>query len=198
MAPFYGWGSTASRLEPLQGGSLLFTIQFPDIPGTHFIDLGRMKGWVNFGATQWFWTRNPWTGNPAPEPLGHCSLILKKSSTVFLELLQTFKEYHFEKHLQTAALKFNENVFDSWNRHIIPNLLWKTCFKSILLSACTNTVVIRLTNKRAQIAGSMNNLLWCSKKMRALVQKKKTSSESWPYKLDKGCGLWGINCSLWP
>ena len=25
MAPFYGWGSTVSRLEPLQGGSLLFT-----------------------------------------------------------------------------------------------------------------------------------------------------------------------------
>ena len=23
---FYGWGSTASRLEPLRGGSLLFTI----------------------------------------------------------------------------------------------------------------------------------------------------------------------------
>ena len=44
MAPFYGWGSTASRLEPLQGGSLLFTTKFPEIPGTHFIDLGRMKG----------------------------------------------------------------------------------------------------------------------------------------------------------
>ena len=29
MAPFYGWGSTASRLQPLRGGSLLFTIQFP-------------------------------------------------------------------------------------------------------------------------------------------------------------------------
>ena len=28
MAPFYGWGSTASRLQPLRGGSLLFTIQF--------------------------------------------------------------------------------------------------------------------------------------------------------------------------
>ena len=25
MTPFYGWGSTASRLEPLRGGSLLFT-----------------------------------------------------------------------------------------------------------------------------------------------------------------------------
>ena len=44
MALFYGWGSTASRLEPLQGDSLLFTTKFPDIPGTHFIDLGRMKG----------------------------------------------------------------------------------------------------------------------------------------------------------
>ena len=26
MAPFYGWCSTASRLQPLRGGSLLFTI----------------------------------------------------------------------------------------------------------------------------------------------------------------------------
>ena len=25
MAPFYGWGLTASRLEPLQRGRLLFT-----------------------------------------------------------------------------------------------------------------------------------------------------------------------------
>ena len=30
MAPFYGWGSTASRLQSLRGGSLLFTIQFPE------------------------------------------------------------------------------------------------------------------------------------------------------------------------
>ena len=33
MAPFCGWGSTASRLEPLRGGSLLFTTKFPEIPG---------------------------------------------------------------------------------------------------------------------------------------------------------------------
>ena len=46
MAPFYGWGSTASssRLVPLQGGSLLLTTKFPDIHVTHFIDLRRMKG----------------------------------------------------------------------------------------------------------------------------------------------------------
>ena len=53
-APFYGWGSTASKLEPLQVGSLLFTTKFPGIPETHFVDLGRKKGWVDLGATQWF------------------------------------------------------------------------------------------------------------------------------------------------
>ena len=52
MAPFYGRGSTASRLEPLWGGSLLFTTKFPEIPGTDFINIGRMKGWVDLGAIQ--------------------------------------------------------------------------------------------------------------------------------------------------
>ena len=41
---FNGKGSTASRLEPLRGDSLLFTTRFPEIPGTHLISLGRMKG----------------------------------------------------------------------------------------------------------------------------------------------------------
>ena len=35
MAPFYGWGSTAARLEPLRGGSLLFTTKFPVGALTH-------------------------------------------------------------------------------------------------------------------------------------------------------------------
>ena len=42
MVPFYGWGSTASRLVPLRAGSLFLGIKFPDIHG-HFINLGRMK-----------------------------------------------------------------------------------------------------------------------------------------------------------
>ena len=29
MDPFYGWSSTTSRLEPLRGGSSLFTTKFP-------------------------------------------------------------------------------------------------------------------------------------------------------------------------
>ena len=44
MVPFYGWGSTASRLVPLRGGSLLFTTKFPEISGTHFTNHERMKG----------------------------------------------------------------------------------------------------------------------------------------------------------
>ena len=43
MAPIYGWGSNASRLEPLRGGSLVFTTKFPEIPGTHFMILRKMN-----------------------------------------------------------------------------------------------------------------------------------------------------------
>ena len=35
LVPFYGWGSTASRREPLRGGSLFFTTKFPEIPGIY-------------------------------------------------------------------------------------------------------------------------------------------------------------------
>ena len=35
--------STASRLEPPLGGSLLYNTKSPEIPGTHFINLRKMK-----------------------------------------------------------------------------------------------------------------------------------------------------------
>ena len=40
--------------KPLQGDSLLFTTQSLGVPGTHLIDLGRVKDWVNLTATQRF------------------------------------------------------------------------------------------------------------------------------------------------
>ena len=43
MAPFYGCGSIASRLEPLQGSGFLFTTNFTEVSCTNFIDLGMMK-----------------------------------------------------------------------------------------------------------------------------------------------------------
>ena len=37
MLLFHGCGSTTSRLEPLLGGSLLFTIKLAEIAGTNFL-----------------------------------------------------------------------------------------------------------------------------------------------------------------
>ena len=51
MASLWMGGSTAApRLQPLRGDNLLFTTKFPEIPGTHFIDLRKMKGRVD----SWF------------------------------------------------------------------------------------------------------------------------------------------------
>ena len=51
MAHFYEWGSIASRLESLRGGSLLFTTKSPEIRGTHFMDFRMMKCRVDLGVT---------------------------------------------------------------------------------------------------------------------------------------------------
>ena len=40
--------------EPVRRSSVLFTTKFPDIPGTHLIDLDRVKVLVDLGATKWF------------------------------------------------------------------------------------------------------------------------------------------------
>ena len=79
---FSAWCSSTSSLESVWGVSLLFTTKFPKIPGTHFIDLGKMKGWVDFGANKWFWTKDLWIGNPVPLPLCHYSI--KPHKTIHL------------------------------------------------------------------------------------------------------------------
>ena len=50
----------------IRWGSLLFTTKFPEISGSHLIDLGRIKGWVDLRATQKFWTQDFWIANPLP------------------------------------------------------------------------------------------------------------------------------------
>ena len=47
MAPFYGWDSVVSRLQK-------FLQKFQEIPGTHFIDFGRIKGWLTLEPTSGF------------------------------------------------------------------------------------------------------------------------------------------------
>ena len=64
MAPFRF--NCLKSTEPLQGGSLLFISQFREIPGTHLINLGRMKDWLDLGVTWSLWTQDHWIGNPVP------------------------------------------------------------------------------------------------------------------------------------
>ena len=103
LGKFFFWplrGSNASRLEPLWGGSLLFTTKFPDISGTHFIDLGRMKGWVELGVTQ-----DPWIENRKTGPLDW-----KSSATL-----------SFESNL---LLDLKIRYFVLVSTQIFPDLLW--------------------------------------------------------------------------
>ena len=70
MGPFYGWGSTFSRLQSHCEETVYFLPLSPqEKPGIHLIDLRRMEDWVDLGATQWFSTWGPWIGNPAPKLL---------------------------------------------------------------------------------------------------------------------------------
>ena len=45
--------------EQLRGDSLLFTTQFPGVPGTNLIDFGKMKGWLYLGAPSVFGPGTP-------------------------------------------------------------------------------------------------------------------------------------------
>ena len=60
--PFLWMGFNCLKaMQLLQGDSILFTTRSQEGPQTHLIDLGlgRMKGWFNLEATQWFWTLDP-------------------------------------------------------------------------------------------------------------------------------------------
>ena len=67
MVRFYEWDWTASMLQSHYDEAVYFSpLSSRKIPCTHLIDLGRIKDWVDLGATQWFWTREPWIRNPVP------------------------------------------------------------------------------------------------------------------------------------
>ena len=44
MVSFHGRASTASKLEQLRGGSLLYNTKFLEIPDIHVINLESIKG----------------------------------------------------------------------------------------------------------------------------------------------------------
>ena len=68
----------------------------PGVPGTYLINLGRIKGWVDLRATQWFWTQDPWIRNPTSWPIGHFQTIIFK------------KLKYFKFHMDILHLKFTK------------------------------------------------------------------------------------------
>ena len=62
--------------EPLQRKSSLLTTKSPEVPGTHLIDLGRMKGWVNF--------YQKYTPNSANK-IGHLKQTSNSPKKIFLD-----------------------------------------------------------------------------------------------------------------
>ena len=88
-APFLRMGFNYPKpKEPLKGDILLFTTISPGVPSTHFINLEKMKGWVNLGATQWFWTQDWRSSILTTKPMPHvfcyvfslsCNCLLSRS-----------------------------------------------------------------------------------------------------------------------
>ena len=64
--PFLWMGFNCLKATATSRRQFTFYHSVPRNSRYSFYDLVRMKGWVDLGATQWFWTRNPWTGNLAP------------------------------------------------------------------------------------------------------------------------------------
>ena len=90
--------------EPRRGANSLFTTKFLKIPGNHLINLGRLKGWDNPGATKWFWTRGFWIKNPVPyqwviNPLLH-------NLSHFVETKVKQKLTNYQKLFKTIILIF--------------------------------------------------------------------------------------------
>ena len=102
MTPFYGWGSTASRLEPLRADNLLLPLSSHKFLVLILPTSTGWKGWIDLGATQWFWTRHTWIGNPALYPLGHCSIRANVQ-----------KSYHIYTYHKTCFNRVLLNIFYS-------------------------------------------------------------------------------------
>ena len=65
--------------EPLQGDSLLFTTKSPGSPGTYFINIISIEGWVNFGASSGFQLETPGLGIQCLNHLAIASWIFQQS-----------------------------------------------------------------------------------------------------------------------
>ena len=129
-------------IEPLRGGSLLFTTQFPKIPGTdlidlglgtHLIDLGRMKGWVNLRATSGFehWTPGLGSSTLTTRPMLHKCIKLKHINHP--DQLGPGKSYVYiyrvKKITEISFLYFTISCFSVWRKNVLCSIIKCLRFK---------------------------------------------------------------------
>ena len=95
--------------RPTKRRQLLFTTKFPEIPGTHLIDLGRMKGCFDLGVTRSFEHRTPGLGIQCLNySLGHCSVYIK-----IYNIFYTFQQPSSEN----TQLKLKAEITDNFESH---------------------------------------------------------------------------------
>ena len=95
-APFLRMGFNYPKpKEPLKGDILLFTTKSPWVPSTHFINLEKMEGWVNLGATQWFWTQDWRSSVLTTKPMPHvfCYVFSLSCNCLLSRFLSNTAEY---------------------------------------------------------------------------------------------------------
>ena len=98
---FYGWGSTASRLEQFRGGNLLFTTKFPEFPV--FI-LSTSEGWKTESTLEppsglehrsLDWESSTLT----TRPMLHIPLLLISYIYIYIYIYIYFISYFYSKNL---------------------------------------------------------------------------------------------------
>ena len=100
-----------------------------EIPGTDFIDLGRMKGWVDPGATQWFLDTRPlhWKSSAlTTRPL------LQGLLFIFLACV-SFQKGKVVKNWTGKKYSFGSKVYNQWFFKNISNINLVTVIMEILL-----------------------------------------------------------------
>ena len=122
--------------EPLQGGILLFTTKLQGIPGSHLINLGKVKDRVNLGATNWFWTRYPldWESSAKTNQL----YLPRTNQETWMQILP-YKAKDEKTSCKSMWIKH------PWNIVHVP---YKELTETLFPVESTNNIKIKITHRR--------------------------------------------------
>ena len=117
-------------VDSLRGDSLCFTTKVSGDSGIHLTDLWGMKGWVVLGAIQWFWTWEPWIGNPTPMLLLQVKTNYLLSEKEYCTLFQiiNYIYWSFKYNWQISCNDLFRLSQGFWQGGLRFNFLWDLIF----------------------------------------------------------------------